>query len=100
MIHIEQTPLFRTIQAEKNLRKKARSFSINLIVALKINPYGRELIPVCATERATDNCDAIYQWVKHEMCCPSCAKQFDFSALQQRLVQFLLENSHQTEYVE
>ena len=100
MIQIETTPAFRDFMLNKRFRAQVRNLATSLITALQINPHGRELVSVCGQGGEADNCEAVFQWVKREVCCASCIKELDFKALQRRFVRFLLNNSIQAEYCE
>jgi hypothetical protein len=100
MIQIEETQMYKSYLVEKHFRKKIRNLTTALITVLCINPHGRELVEVCGLGSESDNTEAIYGWVKNEVCCASCVKEFSFAALQRRFVRFLLDHSRQQEYVE
>jgi hypothetical protein len=100
MIQIEQTAMFREFMVQKEFRRKVRLLTTSLITALQIDPRGNQLVNVCGTGVEADNCEAVYWWVQQEACCASCIRVLDFKQLQRRLVHFLLDNTHQTEYHE
>ncbi|MDP5132366.1 MAG: hypothetical protein NWQ54_15880 [Paraglaciecola sp.] len=100
MIAIETTSEFRDFMMHKKFRATVRHLTASLITALKINPHGREFVSVCGQGNEADNCEAIFFWVKNEVCCASCLKEQDFKALQRKLIRYLLENTQQTEYEE
>jgi len=92
MIQIEQTPAFKRYVLEKSLTRQVRQMATYLMTALFIEPHGRQLASVITPNVAQDNTELVLDWVRQEVCCVSCCKEFDFTELQRSFVSWLLNH--------
>ncbi|MGP9800515.1 hypothetical protein [Rheinheimera sp. NSM] len=96
--YVELPPAIRNELLKQRFRRQTRNLTTSLMTALKIDPYGKLLVPVCGSGRSADNAEAVLYWVRHFACCPSCILTLSFNQMQRKFVRFLLDQTGQEYY--
>ncbi|MCB5226658.1 hypothetical protein JAO78_007485 [Alishewanella sp. 16-MA] len=96
--YVELPSAIRAEILKKRFRRQTSNLATSLMTALKIDPYGTLLVPICGSGREADNTEAVLYWVRNCACCPSCILTLSFSQMQLKFVRFLLDQTGQEYY--